>query len=197
MSHGIMCEVMNAERSTIWFLDEANNEMWAPPAPELPEGLTIPFGKGLVGHVAQRARETKSFRQSVLCTNDPKSSPLFHGDPDDSFTTKSLLSVPILSAENKKLLGMIQLVNKRSKTELEDSIGFSESDIRLAEVCASIVAEELIHLMVDQIATKAEIDAGREKKRGFSGSDTSWLNEYYHAAKNGDATKLRTESMIQ
>lgn len=181
---GPVKNTLDVETITIWFIDEAHNEIWAPPKPALPDGLILPFGVGLVGHVASRARETGDFQKSILCSNNPQSCPVWGGDPDPNFVTRCLLSVPILAVHGGHPVGILQLVNKKSQGELEDDIAFSEADIRLAEVCAGIIADEIDRLLVDQIATKADMDAVKSSKgqgegAGKRGSGAAFLSEYY------------------
>ena len=65
-------------------------------------------------------------------------------DGKTGFTTENLLVVPIWSKDEKKIIGAIQLLNKRTKGEdREDSsviIPFTPEDEKIVEVLCSHVA---------------------------------------------------------
>lgn len=175
-----MAEVMSVAKATLWFVDDEREEVWSLPKPDFPKGLVLPFGNGIVGHVANRFKSTGDFHQSIICTNDPSAMPSWAGDADPrSFKTLNILTVPVLVTGNRgeqKMVGVLQLVNKTNKTDLEDSIGFRDTDIRLAEVCHGILGHEILRLMIDLISQKA---AWGRKTEGRSEARLSFLTEYY------------------
>jgi len=175
LTHGPVADIMNVEKMTLWFLDESRDEIWTPKTHDLPKGIKLKFGVGLVGHVARRARKTRDFDKSLLCTNAPQKCPLWKGDVKADFNTRTLLSVPILAKHDQHLLGVVQLVNKRSRGELEDGIGFNEMDIRLSGVLAQILGQELERLLIAKIAAKIQLDGSRDKR----GSGISLFTEFY------------------
>jgi hypothetical protein len=189
---GPMRDVMNVEMITVWFYDEAHEEAWTVSNTQAAKGVSVKIDVGLLGDVARRARQTKDFHKSVVITNSPQSCPLWKRDDACipcycEVEVQCLLSAPILANTDRKLLGIVQIANKRSKTDLEDSFVFSESDVRLLEVCAAICADELVRLTVDQIAIKADIDNLDHSKKRESiaidqGSVASILNEYYQSS---------------
>lgn len=120
-------EITKADRSSLFFMDEEKGELWSKYAKNL-EIETVRTKKGIVGLVA------KSRKAHIV--NNPYEHPSFDASIDvkTGYTTKSILSVPIFSADNK-ILGVIQVINKiQGVFELSDlSIleGFA-SQIRIA-----------------------------------------------------------------
>jgi len=182
-----MAKVMNVSKATLWFIDEERGEIWTLPKADFPKGQIQQFDTGIVGHVASRYNSEKDFHQSIICANDPASMPSWTEEvansENPSFKTQNLLTVPVLDKEHttggdtgRILVAVLQLTNKTSKTDLEDSVGFTEADIRLVEVCSDILGDEIARLTVDILASKANIDFD---KVGRSGARVSFLTEYY------------------
>ncbi len=99
--------------------------------------MTLPIGQGIAGWVAQN-------RQSQT-VNDTKSDPRFAGkfDKASGFTTRSLLCVPMLF--RGELVGVVEVLNKRSGTYTEGHVGLLSSLANLASVAivnAKIMAEQ-------------------------------------------------------
>ncbi|MBW4522207.1 MAG: GAF domain-containing protein [Scytolyngbya sp. HA4215-MV1] len=103
-------DLMNADRSTLWLLDPATNQLWTKIA--VSDGVKevrIPVGKGFAGQVAE--------------TGDPLNIPfdLYHHpdsamsratDEQTGYRTCSLLCMPVLNPDGE-LIGVTQLVNKK------------------------------------------------------------------------------------
>ena len=86
-------------------------------------GLHVPFGKGIVGHVAET--------RQIDITNDVKRDArhLSEVDKQSGFHTKSMVSVPLTSQD--ELLGVIQVINKKGGRK------FSPEDINLLQSLSS------------------------------------------------------------
>ncbi|WP_017305129.1 GAF domain-containing protein [Spirulina subsalsa] len=100
-------KLLNADRSTLWLVDEEKGDLWT----EIPgDGkIRCPIGTGFVGQVAQS-------RQAMIIPydlyDDPNAENAKKTDEHTHYRTCSLLCMPVLSPSGK-LLGVTQLVNKR------------------------------------------------------------------------------------
>ncbi|MBI3550851.1 MAG: GAF domain-containing protein [Elusimicrobia bacterium] len=88
--------------------------------------MTLPIGKGIAGWVAQNKKPE--------VVNDTKSDPRFAGqfDKASGFITRSLLAVPMMF--RGELVGVVEVLNKRSGTYTPDHIGLLSSLANLASV---------------------------------------------------------------
>lgn len=96
--------ITNAERSSLFFLDEETGELWTKFGMGL-DSTVIRTSKGIVSYVANS--------KVSYIVNDPYENPYFDSsvDIETGYRTKSVLSVPIFST-SKKVLGVIQVINK-------------------------------------------------------------------------------------
>ncbi|MGQ4648679.1 GAF domain-containing protein [Lyngbya aestuarii] len=110
-------KLMNADRSTLWLLDETAKELWA----KIPQGdgsfkeLRVPVGKGYVGKVAESG---KPLNIPFDLYNDPDSEVAQKLDQLNGYRTCSLLCMPIFNADNQ-LIGVTQLVNKKKSGDIK------------------------------------------------------------------------------
>ncbi|MEM9092237.1 MAG: GAF domain-containing protein, partial [Cyanobacteria bacterium P01_F01_bin.53] len=100
--------LMQADRSTLWLLDEPNNELWS--QVQSADGntlidLRLPADKGIVGHVATTAETLNIF--------DAYSDPRFDvsSDKKTGYRTRNILCMPVFNSGGK-LMGVSQLINK-------------------------------------------------------------------------------------
>ncbi|AOY79555.1 GAF domain-containing protein [Moorena producens JHB] len=132
-------ELMNADRVTIFFLDEDKNELWSVVAKG--EGnntlgeLRFPADQGIVGEVA-------TFKRVVNVPydfyDDPRSNTAKKSDQKTGYRTYTLLALPLLTLQGD-LVAVVQLLNKvknsytqnASLNEKIDQQGFTEEDQKL------------------------------------------------------------------
>lgn len=103
--------LLNADRSAIWLVDQSNCEVWA----HIPvkggdlEEIRLPIGKGYVGQVAKTGQIL-----NVPCDlyRHPDSETAQRIDRLSGYRTYSLLCIPIFDS-NGTLIAVTQLVNKR------------------------------------------------------------------------------------
>lgn len=185
-------EVMRCEIATMYLLDEARQEIWAPPKSTLPKGLYIPIGRGCVGHVAAKALETMDFNCSVIYTNDPKTCPYWLGDPDPAaVVTRNLISAPIMVQKGSSVLGVVQVMNKHeNKAAGVDSEGWSLQDVRFMETIAMMISQDLERLLLDKIQLKARMDS-----KGAEGIGSAMLKEYYNNQTGKEDVRTSAVSM--
>ena len=99
--------LVNAERATIFLIDEARGELWSKLAlGEQQTEIRVPIGAGIAGSVAQDGR--------IINLADPYHDPRFNPEVDrrTGFTTRNLLTVPMTDATGRRL-GVLQVLNKR------------------------------------------------------------------------------------
>ncbi|MEG4034512.1 GAF domain-containing protein [Microcoleus sp. S36b_A4] len=107
-------ELMNADRSTLWLIDEEKDELWTkiPMAGNLKE-IRIPRTAGFAGIVAQSS-EPLLIPFDVY--DDPRAATSKEVDQKSGYRTCSMLCMPVFNSD-KKLIGVTQLVNKKRQGE--------------------------------------------------------------------------------
>jgi signal transduction histidine kinase len=119
------CEVVRAERATIYVLDEDREELWAKVAigSDVQE-IRLPLdGRGLAVHVARTGE--------ALSIADPYEDHRFNPDVDarTGYRTRNMLVVPIIARDGRRT-GVLQLINRLQGT-------FSVEDEELAHALAA------------------------------------------------------------
>ncbi|MGF1490869.1 MAG: GAF domain-containing protein [Microcoleaceae cyanobacterium] len=133
-------ELLNADRSTIWLLDDEKDELWsivAKSADGQPLELRIPKDAGISGEVATR-KQMVNIPYDFY--DDPRSEAAKRFDQKTGYRTYSMLAMPLLDDE-ENLVAVVQLLNKlklgyESAAPLEekvDRVGFVEQDVQLFE----------------------------------------------------------------
>jgi adenylate cyclase len=101
-------QILQAERTTIFLVDEEKEQLWskvAQGAGEKPLEIRVPIDLGIAGHVARTGE----------CLNIPDaySHPLFNREVDKQtgFITRNILCMPIFSTKHQ-VIAVVQLLNK-------------------------------------------------------------------------------------
>lgn len=144
-------EMMEADRSTIFLVDEDRGEIWSKVAQgENITEIRMPMGKGIAGWVIQNGKN--------INIKDVYRDERFNPDIDKStgYHTESLLCVP-LRGKQGNILGVIQTLNKKGGH-------FSVEDERLLEVIGSQVsiAIENAQLVLSVLAKNIELVEAQE-----------------------------------
>ncbi|MGD1805596.1 GAF domain-containing protein [Dapis sp. BLCC M126] len=132
-------ELLNADRTTIWLLDEEKNELWstvAQGANGKPLELRIPANVGIAGESAQGK---KVINIPYDFYDDPRSASAKKFDKQNGYRTYSMVVMPLLQEETGDLIAVVQLLNKfkldaEQYELLEEKIdinGFTEEDERV------------------------------------------------------------------
>ncbi len=131
-------ELLNADRATIWLVDDDKHELWSIVA-EGPDGkpleLRIPAGAGIAGEVAT---ERKIINIPYDFYDDPRSAAAKKLDKKNGYRTYTMLAMPLLN-ENEELVAVVQLLNKLKHgcapeavlDEIIDLEGFTAEDEKL------------------------------------------------------------------
>ena len=106
-------KLMNADRSTLWLLDEERNDLWTkiPQADGSLREMRVPVGVGFAGKVAETS-QTLNIGFDLYLHPDSANSKKF--DQATGYRTCSLLCMPVFNSDGK-LIGVTQLVNKKKQ----------------------------------------------------------------------------------
>ncbi len=109
---------VEAERGTLFLLDEPAKEIWSLIAHGLErQEIRLPMGKGIAGHVALTGE--------VINIPDAYADPRFNPEVDKrtGFTTRNILCLPIRNKAGK-IVAVLQLLNKREGAFTEEDADF-------------------------------------------------------------------------
>ncbi|NJK38005.1 MAG: GAF domain-containing protein [Oscillatoriales cyanobacterium RM2_1_1] len=131
-------ELLNADRSTIWLMDDEKDELWSTLAESedgKPLELRIPKNAGIAG---EAATELKVINIPYDFYSDDRSAAAKESDRRYGYRTYTMLVMPLLS-DCGKLVAVVQLLNKlkldcRESDPLEqkiDQLGFTPEDQQL------------------------------------------------------------------
>ncbi|MGC9505445.1 GAF domain-containing protein [Baaleninema sp.] len=104
-------ELMNADRSTLWLLDEEKGELWTK-IPGVGE-LRIPRHAGFAGMVAESG---EPLLIPFDLYDDERSQTSKETDQKTKYRTCSMLCMPVFNSDNE-LIGVTQLINKKKQGE--------------------------------------------------------------------------------
>jgi adenylate cyclase len=133
------CEVLDADRSTLFLVDEAKQELWSRVAKgkELSE-IRFPLGAGIAGHVA-RTGETVNIADAY---QDPR----FNVEVDHrtGYHTRTILCMPMKNPQGK-ILGVFQVLNRREGVFTHEEEGVLEAFAAAAAIAVqnALLNEEL------------------------------------------------------
>jgi adenylate cyclase len=110
--------LMNADRSTLWLLNEEKDELWTKIqlADGTPKELRLPRHEGGFAWIVAQSGEPLLIPFDAY--DDPRSQTSRKTDEETGYRTCSLLCMPVFNAD-KKLIGVTQLVNKTKSGEYE------------------------------------------------------------------------------
>lgn len=177
---GKVSAIMEADRTTIYLLDEEKRELWSRVAEgnEIRE-LRLPVGKGLAGEVAASGKS--------LNVADAYQDPRFDAEWDrrTGYRTRSTICMPIMN-HHRRILGVIQCLNKIGGTFTK------EDESLLASVATqAAVAIENSQLFLGMVEKNIELmDAQEQLQRKIRELDV--LFEIAHVA----ATAVEQDELL-
>jgi len=123
-------DVIQADRCTVFLLDEERNELWS----RLGHGLEVnelrfPMSKGIAGYVAT----TGEILKIDDCYNDSRFNPEI--DRQTGYHTRNILTIPMRN-KMMEIIGVFQVLNKRAGA-------FTDDDVQMIEAIAPIAAVQL------------------------------------------------------
>ncbi len=145
---------LGVERGTLYFVDEATQEIWS----KVAEGLDVreirlPMGRGLAGTVAATGEP------EIL--HDAYADPRFDRSTDQAtgFRTRSMLCVPIRNRE-RRVVGVLQLLNKEIGSFGELDLEFLDA---ISDHMAIAMENATLHMaIVEKKRMEQELQLGRE-----------------------------------
>jgi signal transduction histidine kinase len=144
--------VMEADRSTLYQLDEERQELWS----KLIQGdrmqeIRLPVGEGIAGWVA-RSGEIVNIRQAY---EDDRFDPEW--DRQTGYQTRSILCAPMKNHEGKTT-GVIQVLNKRTGFFTED-----DQELLAALASQAAISIENSRLFVSVVSKNVELMETKER----------------------------------
>src|SRR5919199_1666028 len=198
-------ELLAADRTTIYILDEEQNELWSTVAKDDGEGsleIRIPVGQGIAGEVASSKRVINI---PFDFYTDCRSSAAKESDKKTGYRTYSMLTLPLLN-EQGDLIAVVQLLNKlksdcrfgASLHERIDRHGFRREDEALFEEFSPLIRLILESSKSFYVATQKQraAEALLEATRSLASSSLNLeetLNRVMNEAKklmNADRSTL-------
>jgi adenylate cyclase len=203
-------QILQAERTTIYMVDQEKQELWSKVAQgdgERSLEIRVPMGKGISGYVAT----------NVLPLNIPDAYADTRFDPTydqkTGYRTRNILCMPVLSKKTDNIVAVVQLLNKLNDLPFddEDEQHFKEFAASLGvilESCNSFYVaarnQKGVAALLKAISSlEQSLDLGKtlqsvmEEARQLMQADRStlWLmddesGELWSKVKSGDGTTL-------
>lgn len=154
------CEAMGCERASLFLYDSDHKELFTRVVTKLEiEEIRQPADNGITGWVARHGQ--------VANVADPRQDARWNSSVDrkTGFQTRSILAGPVISALDGRLLGVLQLLNKRHGV-------FDEFDEQLLCAFASHAASaleraELLEESRESHELQLSVEMGRQIQRSF------------------------------
>jgi GAF domain-containing protein len=134
----LCANAVDAARATVYVVDQASGQMHARIFQRTPVDIHLPIGQGLAGTVA-RTGETVNVPDAYADPRFDRSVDLRSG-----FRTLNMLVVPVWGGDGRRVVGVIQVLNKRSGSferrdqmlleRIGESIGPALERMRPAEI---------------------------------------------------------------
>jgi phosphoserine phosphatase RsbU/P len=145
---------LDVERGTLYFVDEAAEEIWSKIADDLDtKEIRLPVGRGLAGTVAESGE--------AIILHDAYADPRFDQTQDQrsGFRTRSMLCVPIHNRQ-RRVVGVLQLLNKRHGSFGPRDLDFLDA---ISEHMAIAMENATFHLaLIEKNRMERELQLGRE-----------------------------------
>lgn len=144
--------LVNADRCSLWLIDNVKNELWTKVAHGVDE-LRIPINAGLVGHSVSTGE--------ALLIDDAYADERFDRRSDEKthYRTTSVMTVPLMDGAGK-VMGVYQAINKQGASSV-----FSKQDLKRLALTAVYSAKtiESARLTAELQASKDELEATQEE----------------------------------
>lgn len=157
-------QLVDAERATIYLVDHDRGEVWSKVALEVGE-IRLPMGKGIAGTVASTGE--------TINLGDAYRDPRFDDATDfrSGYRTRTVLTVPMRSRADGRVIGVFQVLNKRGGPFMqgdEEMLGALAASAAVAVENAQLIAEQkrLWQSLIETLAVT--IDARDQQTAGHS-----------------------------
>ena len=153
------CAALDCDRASLFLYDNTNEEIYTRIVTELEIAeIRVPVGKGIAGWAAQQ--------RQIVRVDDPYSDARFNPDFDrkTGYRTENVLAAPLFSRVNGHLVGVLQLLNRKT-------VAFGESDEQLLSAFAAHAASALErHQLLAQAKISQELQLAIEVGRRIQSS---------------------------
>src|SRR4030088_774251 len=133
-----MCaQATDAERSTVYFVDQVHKELWSRIASRTAIEIRLPLGTGIAGQAALTGE--------TINVPDAYADPRFDRNVDlrSGYRTLNMLVVPVWATTSSAVIGVLQVLNKRSGPfERRDQMLLERIGKSVGPVLAQIPQEE-------------------------------------------------------
>lgn len=104
----LCAQATDAERCTVYFVDPERKELWSRVAARTAIEIRLPLGSGIAGQAALTGE--------TINVPDAYADPRFDRNVDlrSGYRTLNMLVVPVWEASSRNVIGVIQVLNKRS-----------------------------------------------------------------------------------
>src|SRR5256885_10598369 len=104
----LCAQATDAERSTVYFVDQPKKELWSRIASRTALEIRLPLGTGIAGQVAMTGE--------TINVPDAYADPRFDRNVDlrSGYRTLNMLVVPVWDGTGRSVIGVLQVLNKRS-----------------------------------------------------------------------------------
>ena len=145
-----VAKILNADRCTVFLLDEEKNELWSVVAMGIGKGKEIrfPASKGIAGHVATTGE--------ILNIPDAYKDPRFNPEIDKKtgYLTRNMLTMPLKNREDT-IIGVFQVLNKEKGpfTKKDEELLAAISQITATTIENSMLYEEQVESLNSFVET--------------------------------------------
>ena len=104
----LCAQATDAERCTVYFVDQKHNELWSRVAARTAIEIRLPLGTGIAGQVGLTGE--------TINVPDAYADPRFDRNVDlrSGYRTLNMLVVPVWEDSSRYVIGVLQVLNKRS-----------------------------------------------------------------------------------
>jgi serine phosphatase RsbU (regulator of sigma subunit) len=155
------CQALECERASLFLYDEKRRELYTRVATELEiREIRTSIDAGFNGWVGRNKRP--------LNIADPAADERWNSSIDQKtgFQTRSILAAPLISPRDERLLGTLELLNKKSGSAFDQA----DENLLLAFAAHAAVSLERIELLENYRQTREleiSLDAARKLQAGF------------------------------
>jgi phosphoserine phosphatase RsbU/P len=174
-------KVLQVERTSIWVVDPQNGEVFTKVSEGM-DAIRVPRGKGIVGAVAEHGE--------TILIPDAYADARFNPEVDkkSGFRTREILCLPLKDIEGKRVVGVLQALNKTGGQKLE------AYDVELAGLIAAqvgVVLEQaaLREQALEKRRLQAELDLAQNIQQKLLPSESPKVKGLDVAGINKSATE--------
>ncbi|NOZ20562.1 MAG: SpoIIE family protein phosphatase [Planctomycetes bacterium] len=152
-------KVMGADRSSLYLVDEGNQELFTWIAEGLQDKqIRVPIGEGIAGHVA-KTRKPLNVEDAYRCPHFDQ-----EWDKKTGYRTRSVLCLPLFTHDGT-IVGVLQVINKREGV-------FADYDESLLDALGSLAAvaldnNRLVRHYVEKKQIQHSLQIARQIQQGL------------------------------